>query len=94
MSKKRIDLAVATALAEFNMDALHAQKAKMSARAEKVSNIAETIAMQRDARRKRKGKWKATTESKKARRARIIEKTALETAKKQVGGMTYTPGGF
>lgn len=93
-SKKRIDLGVVSAVAEFNMGAIHAQKAKMMVRERVVPDAAKNISAQRDARRKRKRAWKATTESKKARKATNIRKTAAEKAKKQAEGPTYSAGQF
>lgn len=94
ISKKRIELAVATAVAEFNMGAVHAQKAKMSVRAKKVADIATKISQQRDVRRKRKGEWRATTEYKKARRTVKIRKIATEKAATEAEGITYGAGEF
>lgn len=94
ISKKRIELAVATAVAEFNMGAVHAQKAKMLVRAKKIADIATNISQQRDARRKRKGEWRATTESKKARRTVKIRKTAAEKAITESEGTMYGAGEF
>ncbi|XP_069673452.1 uncharacterized protein [Periplaneta americana] len=94
VSKIKINIAVANAVAEFNMGCLQSQLVKITIGEGKLTEVAKNILTRRDRKRTQLSELKRAEKQKRARLTRKLKKSTQEKKAKKREGQTYGAGLF